>query len=131
MKKHLNAIMCALAGLVASSQPSEAVRPPPSPPPHTSRPVIGILSVPLESSGCSTVLGRAVQPKDDDATSCFDDVYVKWVEAAGARVVPIPYDSTTDELDHLFDSLNGLLFTGGGTDLSNLHVPYVVHAVGA
>jgi hypothetical protein len=36
------------------------------------------------------------------------------MESAGARVVPINYYAEKDELDHLFDSLNGFLFVGGG-----------------
>ena len=37
---------------------------------------------------------------------------------AGGRVVPIHYNSTTAELSYLLSRLNGVLFTGGGTDLS-------------
>jgi len=44
-------------------------------------------------------------------------VYVKWLEAAGARVVPIRYDLSTEELVALAKSVNGVLFTGGGPSL--------------
>lgn len=44
--------------------------------------------------------------------------YVKYIEAAGARVVPIHYNSTQSQLAYLLSRLNGVLFTGGGTDLS-------------
>jgi len=37
------------------------------------------------------------------------------MESAGARVVPIPYDADQATLEHLFNSINGLLLPGGGT----------------
>ena len=41
--------------------------------------------------------------------------YVKYLEMAGARVVPIDFFSTPAQIDSLFDSLNGVLFPGGGS----------------
>lgn len=40
---------------------------------------------------------------------------IQYIEAAGARVVPINYYATNSQLDHLLDSLNGFLFPGGGS----------------
>ena len=65
-------------------------------------------------------IGIFAQPAYDDAGNCggscqyIASSYVKQIEAAGARVVPIDYYSTTAELDALFGSINGLLFPGGG-----------------
>ena len=39
--------------------------------------------------------------------------YVKWLEQAGAAVVPILYNSTPPTLEAQFETLNGVLFTGG------------------
>ena len=39
--------------------------------------------------------------------------YVKFLEGAGARVVPIPYDQPLATTAKLVKSLNGALFTGG------------------
>lgn len=39
--------------------------------------------------------------------------YVKFLEAAGARVAPILINKTDDEYKALFDSINGVLFPGG------------------
>ena len=39
--------------------------------------------------------------------------YVKWIEAAGARVAPILYNQTDAELKNIFDQLSGLVFPGG------------------
>lgn len=36
---------------------------------------------------------------------------------AGARVVPVHYNSTFEELDFLFSRINGILFTGGDTNI--------------
>lgn len=43
--------------------------------------------------------------------------YVKYLESAGARVVPIRLDLTSKEYEKLFHSINGILFPGGGADL--------------
>lgn len=39
--------------------------------------------------------------------------FVRWLESGGARVIAIHYDTDEVELRHLFDSINGLLLTGG------------------
>eukprot|EP00466_Bigelowiella_natans_P015402 jgi/Bigna1/138958/aug1.47_g13666 len=57
---------------------------------------------------------------DSSAGSCFDSVYVKWLEAAGARVMPILYDWPPEKLEHAFKSVNAILFTGGGEPLTNM-----------
>ena len=41
--------------------------------------------------------------------------YVKYIESAGARVVPVDYYATTAELDELFNNVNGFFFPGGGS----------------
>eukprot|EP00127_Corallochytrium_limacisporum_P007405 Clim_evm8s251 gene=Clim_evmTU8s251 len=43
--------------------------------------------------------------------------YVKWIESAGGRVVPIPYDAPIAHLDFLFERINGIVFPGGGVDV--------------
>ena len=83
------------------------------------RPVVGILSVPIAKSyGCITVLGGEEGARAGSA-SCFHSLYVKWVESAGAQVVPIRYDSSADELARLFKSVNAVLFTGGEVDVKH------------
>ncbi len=41
--------------------------------------------------------------------------YVKWLELAGARVVPVSYYASDAEVDELFAQANGALFPGGGS----------------
>uniref|UniRef100_A0A8C3S7P2 folate gamma-glutamyl hydrolase n=1 Tax=Chelydra serpentina TaxID=8475 RepID=A0A8C3S7P2_CHESE len=43
--------------------------------------------------------------------------YVKFIESAGARVVPIRLWRSEEEYDKIFQSLNGVLFPGGGVSL--------------
>ncbi|KAH1176956.1 hypothetical protein KIL84_010658 [Mauremys mutica] len=43
--------------------------------------------------------------------------YVKFLESAGARVVPIRLNRSEEEYDKIFQSINGVLFPGGGVDL--------------
>lgn len=76
------------------------------------KPLIGILS-----QACHKCPGK----------SYVAAAYVKWVEAAGGRAVPIRYYASDKELKRLFNSVNGLIFPGGLTDLY-MNDPYVVAA---
>lgn len=90
-------------------------------------PVIGVLALPIDAQ-CDTMSSSHAHHDavhNWTATSCFHSLYVKWLEAAGARVAPLPYDLPTDEFDALVGALNGALITGGGTDLSSLSSPYM------
>ena len=40
--------------------------------------------------------------------------YVKWLESAGARSLPIAYNSTPEEIHAILPQLNGVLLPGGG-----------------
>jgi len=69
-----------------------------------------------------------IRPGYASPNSCFTSYYVKWIEQGGGRVIPIRYDTDQTELEHLISSLNGVLFTGGGLDLS-LNTTYVETAM--
>lgn len=71
------------------------------------RPIIGILSQPGDPA--------------PDGMSYIAASYIKWVEAAGARVIPIMYDLTDDEIRERFNVINGLLIPGGGAKLEPGH----------
>jgi len=77
------------------------------PPMVNDQPIIGILTVGPTSDDCPTYLTMS------GIGGCFTSFYVKWIEMAGGRVVPIPYNAPESELDFLFNSVNGILFTGG------------------
>lgn len=87
----------ALRGAVSSSVAFPGHRRPLHP---TNRPVIGILTQPTEFGG------------EYIAAS-----YVKFVEASGARVVPIRYWWSERELQTVFRGINGVLLPGGGASL--------------
>ncbi|XP_050371093.1 gamma-glutamyl hydrolase 2-like [Argentina anserina] len=69
------------------------------------RPVIGILSHP--GDGASGRLSNVT------GTSYIAASYVKFVESAGARVIPLIYTEPSDVLFQKLNLVNGVLFTGG------------------
>ncbi|TYG82055.1 hypothetical protein ES288_D01G056200v1 [Gossypium darwinii] len=69
------------------------------------RPVIGILSHPGDGA-----LGRL---NNDTNASYIAASYVKFVEAAGARVIPLIYNEPEEILFQKLELVNGVLFTGG------------------
>ena len=95
---------------IAAAQPQASVSP-----------IIGILALPVAHNDCDTFHSLA----DAGATSCFHSLYVKWLEQTGARVVPLPYDLPRAEFHSLLSSLNGVLITGGSTNLLSLRSPYM------
>lgn len=73
----------------------------------TDLPIIGILSLPV------TVASQRKYGNSSFATS-----YTRWLEAGGARTVPILFDSSPEELDYLLARLNGVFWTGGLVDFN-------------
>ncbi|KAI5662350.1 hypothetical protein M9H77_21673 [Catharanthus roseus] len=69
------------------------------------RPVIGILSHP--GDGASGRLNNATN------ASYIAASYVKFVESAGARVIPLIYNEPSEVLYKKLNLVNGVLFTGG------------------
>mmetsp|Transcript_4026 Transcript_4026/g.5841 ORF Transcript_4026/g.5841 Transcript_4026/m.5841 type:complete len:348 (+) Transcript_4026:5024-6067(+) len=65
----------------------------------TDRPVIGIFTRTVEDLDFQHIIGAS---------------YVKWLESAGARTIPIHSNNTSDEeMEALFQNLNGVLLPGG------------------
>ena len=73
------------------------------------RPIIGILSQELGSS-LEEVYG-------DNYTSYIGAAYIKYIESAGARAVPILINQTDEYYEMIFNSVNGLLIPGGAVSL--------------
>jgi len=71
----------------------------------TNWPIVGVFSQPTTLS----------DPSCGGNCTYIAASYVKFLESAGVRVVPVNYFATEPELDHLFASLNGFLFTGGAS----------------
>ncbi|XP_067409797.1 gamma-glutamyl hydrolase isoform X2 [Emydura macquarii macquarii] len=70
------------------------------------RPIIGILTQECDFKRCH-----------EFGSSYIVASYVKFLESAGARVVPIRLNRSEEEYDKIFQSINGVLFPGGGVDL--------------
>jgi len=77
------------------------------------RPIIGILSQPTDGS---------LTPYGNQYIAAS---YVKYIESAGARVVPILYDSGVQNITTLLGYINGVLFPGGGSDLTGTYLTAV------
>ena len=81
-------------------------------------PVIGILTVPLDAEPSCVTIAQRLGRTSDASLSCATAFYPKFVEGSGARAVWIPYNANHSVLDALFNSINGILFTGGGVSLT-------------
>lgn len=71
------------------------------------RPIMGLMTLPSTAS--------LLYPEDQ--YSYFGAGYVKFLEMAGIRVVPIPYDTDPVEIEKLFHKINGILIPGGSPSL--------------
>ena len=76
----------------------------------TRRPVIGILA---------QEIARSAIPESIDGRAYISAAYVKYIEAAGADVVPVLTDWSDYEVRAMFNSVNGVLIPGGGANLEN------------
>lgn len=105
--------LCVFTAIVLARQDPK----PPSP--MTLEPVIGILGTPLTSAEepCVTIAHRQGMV-ETTSVSCFTSFYVKWLESSGARAVILPFNANASTIDLLLERVNGVLFTGGGLDLT-------------
>jgi len=75
------------------------------------RPIIGVLAQELSHS---------LEPWfGDNYTSYIGAAYVKWIEQAGARVVPVLINQDEVYYDTIFSSTNGLVIPGGAVALDD------------
>jgi gamma-glutamyl hydrolase len=73
---------------------------------ENTRPIIGVLTQP--ATGALAKYGA----------SYIAAGYVKWLESAGARVVPIHHTLAEADVETLVRRLNGVLFPGGGVEFA-------------
>jgi gamma-glutamyl hydrolase len=71
----------------------------------TYHPVIGVLTLPEET--CLRYGDQVIVTSN-----------ARWLQAGGARVVPIYYDSSPEELDFVLSRVNGVFWTGGNVDFN-------------
>jgi len=101
-----------LAAFLASSLARKVSVPPPR---------VSVTSI----SSPAPVIGILTQDTDDSQNSYIYASYIKYLESAGARVVPVVWDQSPDDLTSIFSRLNGLLFPGGGINLLDFNTPYM------
>lgn len=69
------------------------------------------------------ILGVLAQASDPDRKQLGDTYipanYIKYIESAGARVVPVRIRESEDYYQKIFKSINGILFPGGMVSLIN------------
>ncbi|XP_056290340.1 gamma-glutamyl hydrolase-like isoform X2 [Pseudoliparis swirei] len=73
-------------------------------------------------TGCDPtggVLAQEVSFPKANQISYIAASYVKSLESAGARVVPVMINQTPEEYKKLFNSINGVLFPGGGANITS------------
>ncbi|XP_046390527.1 gamma-glutamyl hydrolase-like isoform X2 [Ischnura elegans] len=75
------------------------------------RPIIGILS--------QEITEDSIKNNFPNYTSYIAASYVKYLEGAGARVVPIMINQRDEYYDNIVNSVNGVLYPGGGVDLKD------------
>ncbi|KAJ8010674.1 hypothetical protein DPEC_G00077580 [Dallia pectoralis] len=63
------------------------------------------------------VLAQEVSTPKTQNVSYIAASYVKFLEAAGARVVPVMINQTLEEYKKIFNSINGILYPGGGVSI--------------
>lgn len=77
---------------------------------HDDRPIIGILSQKITEK---------FTPNVTDDSTYIAASYVKWLEGAGAQVIPILSTYSKKKILKLVRSLNGVLFPGGAAPLDD------------
>ncbi|XP_026071305.1 gamma-glutamyl hydrolase-like [Carassius auratus] len=65
------------------------------------------------------VLAQEVRSPKPHRNSYIAASYVKFLESAGARVVPVMINKSDDEYRRLFKFINGVLFPGGGVSIKS------------
>ncbi|XP_034003702.1 gamma-glutamyl hydrolase-like [Trematomus bernacchii] len=63
------------------------------------------------------VLAQEVYSQKPNQTAYIAASYVKFLESAGARVVPVMINQPMEEYKKLFNSINGILYPGGGVSI--------------
>ena len=73
------------------------------------------------------IIGILDQNYDSDKKTYIAASYVKWVESAGARVVPLFYKSwSVETMESMLKNINGVIFPGGGMSFSGKYLSQLV-----
>ena len=85
----------------------------PDRPIKTPHPVIGVLSQEIKFTKSLFAGNFLVNDTKTMNTEFFDSTYVKFLEQAGARVVPIYANGDQEYYEKMFNLTNGILLPGG------------------
>ena len=94
---------------------------------ETYKPIIGVITQPTKVAQDAEEYGPPVSEARAAAGEQGEYIaasYIKFVEAAGGRAVPIHYSADEATLTSLAKSVNGILLPGGAVSLSNSSVYY-------
>ncbi len=77
----------------------------------TERPTIGVLSM--------YIAGKKIQHQYPQSKNCsyIAASYVRFIEGAGARAVPIPENLSNKKVDHILQGVNGVIIPGGDAEV--------------
>ncbi len=93
--------------------------------------IAALAALAAAQSSPAPVIGVFTQSASDPSQPTLSYLaasYVKYLESAGARVVPLYYDGPLSTLTTQFSQINGILYPGGGADLENPNDPFVIAA---
>lgn len=75
----------------------------------------------VDGSDVTPIIGILSQPfhfKDGRVDNIVASSYVKWLEMGGARSIPIPFSGSKESVREIFHQVDGVLFPGGASNLS-------------
>ena len=84
--------------------------------------VVKMVDDPLNNKPIIGILAQHTHPDNPiplTGDSYISASYVKFLESAGARVVPIKINQHPETVSELLSSINGVLFPGGDADIAN------------
>lgn len=87
-------------------------------PQQPSNPVIAMVASPM--ADCAYNTPELQPPANFTPTGCITDLYLRWLESEGIRVVPMSHLWSDDKKKELLDQVNGVMFLGGGLSGADL-----------
>ena len=77
-------------------------------PSQPANPILAVVTTPLVDC-----LAFATSPPGLNPTSCVESYYLRWLEASAVRIVPLPWNATSEQRLSILQGVNGVLFPGG------------------
>ena len=87
-----------------------------APPPNPRQPYHPIIAIVANPMVECTAGGKRTPPEGYAATGCVTDLYLRWLQGQGIRMVPMNIFWPEERKKALLDKVNGVLLPGGGLD---------------